>query len=124
MEYLRDMLSILFVLAMLVLVLLLAYFTTKWLGGKMAAQSSSRLIKIIDRTSLGREGALLIVRVADHTMLVGITENAIEKLCDLDGLEALEATEPPQALPFSAMLLDSMKGLKLGGRSKKEDDNQ
>lgn len=41
-------------------------------------------LKVLDRISIGRDGMLLVVSVCSSVMLVGVTSQRIEKLCDLD----------------------------------------
>ena len=53
---------------------------------KRVSVSSGRL-KVLDRISIGRDGMLLVVSVCGSVMLVGVTSQRIEKLCDLDVTE-------------------------------------
>ena len=41
-------------------------------------------LKVLDRISIGRDGMLLVVSVCGKVMLVGVTSQRIEKLCDLE----------------------------------------
>lgn len=42
---------------------------------------------MLDRISIGRDGMLLVVSVCGNVMLVGVTSQRIEKLCDLEVTE-------------------------------------
>ena len=53
---------------------------------KRVTVSGGRL-KVLDRISIGRDGMLLVVSVCGSVMLVGVTSQRIEKLCDLDVTE-------------------------------------
>ena len=44
-------------------------------------------LKVLDRISIGRDGMLLVISVCGRVMLVGVTSQRIEKLCDLDVTE-------------------------------------
>ena len=44
-------------------------------------------LKVLDRISIGRDGMLLVISVCGKVMLVGVTSQRIEKLCDLDVTE-------------------------------------
>ena len=44
-------------------------------------------LKVLDRISIGRDGMLLVVSVCGSVMLIGVTSQRIEKLCDLDVTE-------------------------------------
>lgn len=41
-------------------------------------------MRVLDRINLGRDGMLLVVSVCGKLMLVGVTSQRIEKICDLD----------------------------------------
>lgn len=53
---------------------------------KRVTISGGRL-KVLDRISIGRDGMLLVVSVCGSVMLIGVTSQRIEKLCDLDVTE-------------------------------------
>ena len=53
---------------------------------KRVTVSGGRL-KVLDRISIGRDGMLLVISVCGSVMLVGVTSQRIEKLCDLDVTE-------------------------------------
>ena len=53
---------------------------------KRVSVSGGRL-KVLDRVSIGRDGMLLVVSVCGRVMLIGVTNQRIEKLCDLEVTE-------------------------------------
>lgn len=76
---------IIFTMLSLVAVLVLAYFLMRWLSRRMNVNSGvSRKIKIIDRAALAPDKCLFVVRVAEKTILVGMSPNSVSKLCDID----------------------------------------
>lgn len=77
-------------LAAMVVVLVLAYYTTKWLGKRMTVGSHTNIIKVIDRVGVGQDKLLVVVKVGEKTMLVGMAGNSITKLCDIDDYSSLE----------------------------------
>lgn len=95
----------------LVAVLLLAWFLLRWLTKRMPAQAGSRHIKLLDRVAVAPDKCLVLVRVAEKTMLVGMSSHAIEKLCDIEDPEgALDAQPDPAA--FKTMFAERMRGKK------------
>ena len=73
---------------------------------KRVSTAGGRL-KVLDRVSIGRDGMLLVVSVCGKVMLVGVTPQRIEKLCDLDvSEEEYSAGQPNQDFVsvFSAMM--------------------
>ncbi|MEG0541680.1 MAG: flagellar biosynthetic protein FliO [Angelakisella sp.] len=113
MDKFQSALTIFSALCTLLFVLALAYITIKWMGSRMSVQTNSRLIKVLDRVMIGQDKCLLVVKVAEETMLIGMSGDAVEKLCDLTGnlnLETAVAQAPPE---FSEVLRDSLhKGWK------------
>ncbi len=77
-------------LAAMVVVLVLAYYTTKWLGKRMNVSSSTNIIKVIDRVGVGQDKLLAVVKVGKQTMLIGMSGSSITKLCDLQDDAAFE----------------------------------
>lgn len=104
---LKSLFSILFSLIMMVAVLFAAYYTTRWLGSKTAGGRGSSNIKILDRLLLSQDKTLVILDVAGQCMLLGITQQSIQKICDLDAgrLQPSSGTEP-----FPTIFLEALKG--------------
>lgn len=74
----------------MVVVLVLAYYTTKWLGKRMSVNSSTNIIRVIDRVGVGQDKLLAVVKVGKKTMLIGMAGNSVTKLCDIDDDSILE----------------------------------
>ncbi len=117
-EWLDAVVWILVLLVSFALVVVCAYYATRLLGKRYGIQNSgSGRIAILDRTFVGQDRQILIVEVADKTMLIGVTANHIEKLCDLDPDQLPSLPEKPQDVTFKG-LLDGM--LKKSGTAQKE----
>lgn len=105
--------TILSALVALIFVLLLAYYVLRWVGRRMPAQMGSSKIKVLDRVVLGQDKCLVLVSVAEKVMLVGMSNGAVEKICDVENTEDL--IDPPvQTSSFSDALKESLKK-NLGG---------
>ena len=59
------------------------FFSLKKLNKGISVKSGSRL-RVLDRVNIGRDGMLLIVSVCGRVMLLGVTAQKVDKLCDLD----------------------------------------
>lgn len=92
-------------------VLLLAWFLVKWLMKRMPAQGGSRHIKLLDRVAVSPDKCLLLVRVAEKTMLVGMSSHTVEKLCDIADPENTLNEDPP-APSFKNVFAEHMRGKK------------
>ena len=101
--------TILSTIAALAAVLLLAYISLKWMGQKLPSQNETRHIKVVDRMVLGRDKYLLLVKVAEKTVLVGISNNSVDKICDIDDPDAVLEVPAVASKNFSDVLLSTIK---------------
>lgn len=71
-------------------VAVLAYFASKFLGGKMSNISASSSSKILDSLSLGANKSICVVEIAGKVMVLGITEQSITLLEDIEDEDEIE----------------------------------
>lgn len=104
-----DILSLIGMIGAFILILGGAYFVTKWIGKKGSYHSGySKNIKVIDRLPLGAERQVFIIESAGKTMLIGVTPQHIEKICDLDP-EKIILDNPAQTAKFSDIMKETLK---------------
>jgi flagellar biogenesis protein FliO len=127
-EKINGILSAAFILLMFAAILGMAYFATRMIGKGYASQGgASGNIRILDKVWIGRERALLIVRVADKTMLIGMTPHHIEGLCGLDAGELPEPPGPIGGIAFVDALKTAIKkapDIFSGSRNKEENRHE
>lgn len=104
----EGFLSIVMILAMMAAVVGLAYLATRFVGKRVMPQGGGRHIKVLDRVQLGQDMALLLVRVAGKTMLIGTAQHEMRKLCDIEGDEIPDPPDP-EPMPFQQMLKDALR---------------
>lgn len=105
----------------LVLVLALAYFLLKWLSRRVNVQSgTSQKIRIIDRVPLAPDKCLLVVRVAEKTVLVGMSSHCVAKICDIEDPDGILTQTGPSQESFASLLRRSV-GKKRQSPSGQED---
>lgn len=116
------MVEILWVVVCLALVfglLFLFLYLMKRFSHGVSVLNGSKM-RVLDRVTVGRDGMLLVVNVCGRLMLIGVTPQRIEKLCDLETTPeeytALLRQEPPQN-GFASALAAVMKR---GGEKKSE----
>ncbi len=105
-------LSLLGGLFLFVLVLALAWFCSRWLGGRYGFQAAGGTIRVLERVMVGPDRSLLVVRAGEQVWLLGVTPQHIEKLGELDP-ELYPEPEAPEARigsDFSAALQNAVKG--------------
>lgn len=95
----------------LAIVLLLIWFLLKWMGNRQLPMQSSgkRQIQVLDRAIIAPDKCLVLVRVAEKTILVGMSSHAVEKISEIEDPEGL-LDQPMEAKKnlFSAILQNRM----------------
>lgn len=71
----------------IVLILYLAYITTKLLGKRFSFKNSSHKLKILDNIAIGKEKQIMIVKAGTKTFLVGASSGSINLISELDSSE-------------------------------------
>lgn len=122
-------LSIAYALAMFVLVVAMAYFSVRWLGKRYGLSGKSTgNIEVLDRMPLGQDKALIIVRVAGQTLLLGVGAHHVELICTLDQEQiTLPGGQAAGDSAFSSALLEKMRAFtprKDQTKKEKDDDEQ
>lgn len=82
MDWISWLLSLIGVIGLIFLL----FYALKKLNKKVNVTSGSKL-RVLDRVSLGRDGMLLVISVTGKLMLIGVTPQRVEKLCDLEQSE-------------------------------------
>ncbi len=93
MEYFQMIMSLIGVLALV--------FGLFWLMKKLNKHvmvADSRNMKILERINLGPDKMLLLVSVCGKCMVLGVTSNHAEKICDIDLPEEV-LTAPTEGNP-------------------------
>ncbi|MBR0280273.1 MAG: flagellar biosynthetic protein FliO [Oscillibacter sp.] len=110
--------SALGMLSMTILILILAYWTSRWVGvhGSPGAASGwpggmgNENFRVAARLGVGRNAALVVVRVGERCLLLGVTEQNITLLKEWEG-EEVDAwlTELPSDNGFLNVLRDTLQ---------------
>lgn len=116
----------LLVLAMLALVLVLAYFTTRFVGKRYgAAGQGSKLIRVLDRVPISQDKQLLLIIVAGKAMLIGAAPQGVSKLCDIDVQDLPPVPDDAPGPAFSQILDSALRGFGTrAGRSRQAKEGQ
>ncbi len=95
----QDIWSTLFYVIIMVGVLLAAYYTTKFISGKTNRMLKSKYIQIQDRMSIGKDKALLVAKVGDKYLLLGVTNQNINSLGEVnpEDLSDIMSENKPQS---------------------------
>lgn len=100
-------LKIFFYLVVLILVLALAYYTTRVLGSGVYGKQESKNMQVLDRMAVGRDSYLLVVRIQERILLMGVSPSGIVKLEELD---TYEKRNPAEGSPdFAGIFREQVK---------------
>ena len=111
--------SLLGMLALVVLILFLAFWATRWLGNLQANGSFGRgrtggngSFSVFGRISLGKNEQLVLIRIQDSCFLLGVTSGSITLLKEFDSEEAkvwLSEADAPRAPGFAEVLKENLR---------------
>ncbi len=107
MDYFQMIMALIGVLALIFLIF--------WIMKKFNARavlSDSRNMKILERINLGPDKMLLLVSVCGKCMVLGVTTNHAEKICDLEQTEeelVVKMSENPTFTESFKTILDNMR---------------
>lgn len=120
-------LSLLGGLFLFVLVLVLAWYCSRWLGGRFGFSAAGGTIRILERVMVGPDRFLLVVRAGSVVWLLGVTPQHIERLGELDPDLYPEGEETQAASgisDFSAALQNAVKGWLPGKKQGNENEDE
>lgn len=66
-------------------ILVLSYWCSRYLGKRWGGSISGSYLKIIDRIQVGADRYLLLVKLQDHTYLIGVSDKGVQLLTEADG---------------------------------------
>jgi flagellar biogenesis protein FliO len=96
--------STLFYVVIMVAVLLAAYFTTKYLSGKTRRIIKSKHIIILDRMGIAKDKSLMLAKVGDKCLLIGVTNQSINSLGEVNIGDISEIEDEPVSQPGAGAL--------------------
>lgn len=124
--------TVLFTIVLFCGILYLAYLTTKFIGKKYSISSgmSGKNLKVLDTLSLAPDKVLMIIKAGGKTVLVGLSKDHMEYICDVDESELEMPEESTGAVPFAPdfigafrnVLNDKMKSL--AGKENRDEDKK
>ena len=79
-----DIFSMLFALIGTVCVIMLTYFASKWYAKKMGPIAGGKHIKVVDRLVVSKTGSILIVDIEGRQYMMGISDQNVQILMELD----------------------------------------
>lgn len=78
----NPIISLIGALMWIVVILVLAYWCSRYLGKRYGGSVSGTYLKIIDRVQVGADRYLLLVKLEEHTYLIGVSPAGVQLLSE------------------------------------------
>lgn len=125
----NNFLSFLGMLTVLVVILICAYYTTRWMATRMSqapgAVSSGQKLTMVHRLLLGRDQQLMVVKVANRHVVIGCTPTQISFITELTEEESDEffPATPEGTVNQMMNFTDVLQALRAKKTAKDENDS-
>lgn len=110
----QSLLSVLWMLLCVVVIILLAYFFTRYVFGRgvlhRGLPGGAKQFKVLARLSLGREQAAELIQAGERYFLIGVASSGVSLLAELSQEEAEAVYQsPPSDQPPPPSFRDSLR---------------
>jgi len=78
-----EIFTVVFSLIGVIIFIGLTYYGARWLN-KRVRFTGTGTVKVLEKINLGPDKAIMIIAIGDKYMLLGVTQQHIEKITDLD----------------------------------------
>ena len=109
-----DIFTVLLALAGVVALIIFTYYGANWLNKRVRFTANS-MIKIHERSNLGADKAMIVASVGEKYMLIGITQESITKITDLDKTDIeklIDDKKNNQKQPFAVSFASALMSRK------------
>ncbi|MEG2295192.1 MAG: flagellar biosynthetic protein FliO [Oscillospiraceae bacterium] len=98
-----------FAILSVMLVLVVTFFGTKFLATKINRVAGSKYIKVIDRLFIAQDKSILIAKIGEKIMMLGVSGNHIEKISDIETSDLVDITPQFDSDTFKHLFQKSLK---------------
>ncbi len=119
----KETITVFFSLVGVIIFILLTYYGARWLSKRVRIYNNG-VIKVLERVNIGPDKAMMVVAVGEKYMLIGVTQQHIDKITELEKQDVeklLEENKPSEKLTFSAQLVNAFLSRKQSGGGAKDD---
>ncbi|WP_310604349.1 FliO/MopB family protein [Anaerosporobacter sp.] len=101
----RNIAELFGLLLVFALILVLAYFTSKWIGKTGAGMTTkNRNITIVETLKLSQTKYLQIIKVTDKYIVIAVSKDNVEYLTEIDGEQLVASQEEGEQPSFKDIL--------------------
>ncbi|MFA9381523.1 MAG: flagellar biosynthetic protein FliO [Acetanaerobacterium sp.] len=119
----EEFLSVAGAILMVVAIVVLAFYSTKWLGKRMGGAVKSRYLSVIDRVSLGQDKYIAVVKVGEKHLLIGVSSGSVTNLGELSQDDLTQVVTEQGAVSFGDAFKESMKKYGTFGVGKRDKEH-
>lgn len=103
----------------------LAFYAARWLNRHFNVGfpgGGQKTVKIVECVGIAQDKQLMIVQVGNKYMLIGVTQNAVTKICDLDEADIVYS-ENSDTVPAESPFMRNLKKA-FAEKNKNKDNTQ
>ena len=120
-----DFFSVVGSLALIVLIMVGAYYATRWYARRAGTTYGGKNIRIVDKAAVGNSASIVIACVEGRYLLLGVSDKNIQLLCELEDFQETETGTPTGMESFSSLMQSLLKKEKrTGGEHPEDGDGQ
>lgn len=119
-DFIRDVLPLLFSIVAVVVVLYLSYRFSKYLAKKVNTSANSKNVRVLERVALAQDKGLAVVEICGKYSLIGFSANTVSILKDLPDYE-VAAPQVTQTQDFMKLFSNAVKA-KTNPKAMEKDD--
>ena len=97
-------------IAILAAICAAAWFATRLLATRMAPNSAGKHMQVVERLGVAQDKTILLLRVGDKGMLVGVSKQQMHALGEVPLPENIQIQEPTRPIPPLADVFDRFFG--------------
>lgn len=86
--------SLIGALMWIVVILVLAYWCSRYLGKRYGGGVSGKYLKVLDRIQVGADRYLFLLKLQDHTYLIGVSPAGVQLLSEPEDFVGEPEEEP------------------------------
>ena len=93
---LNSFIQLLGVLLIFLFVLVITYFTTKWIGGYQKVQMSGRSFQVVDTIRIANNKLVQVIKMGDVYLVIAVAKDNVTMLAKLTEAEICNGKTPGQ----------------------------
>ena len=90
-------------------IIVMAYYLSRYYASFTLSANKTRYIKVVDKYVIGRDKFILLIKIDKKFYLIGITNNDIRLISDIDNLNNYTETNDVLINPQPNKLMESFK---------------